>query len=314
MEDDKEAKVATQQPPGDDEDRTEMRAPLQYPDQEAPQHASLLIISGPSVGKMFALDSKPKVIGREEDCDICIPGGDVSREHVRVEMGANGQVVVTDLGSTNGTYVDGIRVDSHSLRDGERFQLGSTVLIKFSYQDSIEEAFYRHQYEQAVQDGLTGLYNKRHFLVRLGQEIAYAARHRDFLSLIFFDIDHFKEINDTHGHPAGDMVLKRLADLVREELREEDLLARYGGEEFAVLVRGENTSQGLQTAERMRRILAETAFSWRDESIDVSASFGVATLSPDQTKTPEEMLEQADQRLYEAKDAGRNCCVGDSGQ
>ena len=297
----------------DDEDRTEMRFPVHKPGREAPQRATLLVISGPSVGKMFPLDADPKVIGREEGCDICIPSSDLSREHVRVEMDANDQVVVTDLGSTNGTYVDGNQVDRHSFRDGERFQLGSTVLIKFSYQDSVEEAFYRHQYEQAVQDGLTGLYNKRHFLIRLNQEIAYAARHRDFVSLIIFDIDHFKKINDTYGHPAGDLVLKRLAELVRETLREEDLLARYGGEEFTVLLRGENASQGLQTAERVRQILARADFSWEDKTIKISASFGVATRAPDQANTAEEMIEQADQRLYEAKGAGRNRCVGDPG-
>ena len=122
-------------------------------------------------------------------------------------------MVLEDLGSTNGTYCNGARVTRQALSEGDKILLGSTTILKFSYQDQLDEAFQRQMSESALRDGLTRAYNKRYFGERIESELQYALRHDTPLSLIFLDIDHFKRINDVHGHQAGDTCWSQLATL-----------------------------------------------------------------------------------------------------
>ncbi len=147
-------------------------------------------------------------------------------------------MVLEDLGSTNGTYCNGQRVSRQALSEGDKILLGSTTILKFSYHDQLDEAFQRQMSESALRDGLTRAYNKRYFSERLESELQYALRHSTPVSLVFLDIDHFKAINDEHGHQAGDHVLVQLATLAMSMLGEDDIFARYGGEEFAIIARG----------------------------------------------------------------------------
>ncbi|HCF59551.1 MAG TPA: GGDEF domain-containing protein, partial [Myxococcales bacterium] len=161
-------------------------------------------------------------------------------------------------------------------------------------------------YDSATRDGLTRLYNKKYFIDTLRKEFAYCLRHRVALSLIMLDIDHFKRINDTYGHQAGDYVLGKLAARITEHVRTEDLLARYGGEEFAVLLRETHEDKAFILAERLRRMIEATDFTYSGQQIKVTFSGGIATLYDADYSDFEQFLEAADKHLYRAKQAGRN--------
>jgi two-component system cell cycle response regulator len=291
----------------DDSDRTVIQGIKDLTGSMEGRQASLMVISGPSAGRMFKVqDIEPMIIGRTKEAEISLPEQGISRDHARIERDVHGNVIIIDLDSTNGTYFDGARITRHILRDGDKIQVGSTTILKFSYQDSLEEAFHQNQYDQAIRDGLTGAFNKRHFKTKFKQDFAYALRHNESTSLILFDLDHFKRVNDTFGHPAGDMVLRDLSALVVQTLREEDTFARYGGEEFAVILRNQSAQSAYVAAERMRRAVETNKFMWEGKRIPLTISLGVSTLARANFRTPQEMLKEADEFLYKSKRTGRN--------
>ena len=291
----------------DDSDRTVIQGIKDLTGSMEGRQASLMVISGPSAGRMFKVqDIEPMIIGRAKEAEISLPEQGISRDHARIERDVHGNVIIVDLDSTNGTYFDGARITRHILRDGDKIQVGSTTILKFSYQDSLEEAFHQNQYDQAIRDGLTGAFNKRHFKTKFKQDFAYALRHNESTSLILLDLDHFKRVNDTYGHPAGDMVLRDLSALVVQTLREEDTFARYGGEEFAVILRNQSAQSAYVAAERMRRAVETNKFMWEGERIPLTISLGVATLARANFRNPQEMLKEADEFLYKSKNNGRN--------
>src|SRR6185312_5151465 len=206
-----------------------------------------------SVGEMYKITAESTVIGRGQQADIQVIDEGISRRHAEI-MHVGGEIVIRDLGSTNGTYCNGDRISEHHLTDGDKIQVGSTTILKFTFHDSLDESFQRQMYESALRDGLTKIFNKKYFLDRLESEFAYAVRHKTPLSLVMFDIDHFKKINDTHGHLAGDYALAELANLVSQTIRQEDVFARYGGEEFAVICRGVDLVGAAAFGERIRRL------------------------------------------------------------
>jgi diguanylate cyclase (GGDEF)-like protein len=248
------------------------------------------------------------VIGRGRDADIRIQGDGISRQHARIRVGPD-DVQIEDLGSTNGSFVNGERVDKRALQDGDKIQLGSATILKLTYQDTIEEDFQRQMFESASRDVLTQIYNKRFFLERLNSEFAYAVRHNALLSLIIFDIDHFKRINDTHGHVAGDYVLSALAKIVTPMIRSEDVFARYGGEEFVIMSRSTDPPSAAVVSERVRQHIAGHAFDFEGTCIPVTVSLGVAGIPNAEIKTAEDLVARADRALYEAKRGGRNRAV-----
>ena len=164
--------------------------------------AYVIVIAGPNVGEMFKVSGLTEV-GRGQTVGIRIHDTEISRRHARLTVEGD-RVLVEDLGSTNGTFVNGQPIDKVALSDGDKIQVGTTTILKFSYHDDLDEQFQRHMYEAALRDGLTGAYNKKYLSDRMESELAYAARHRSPLSLVIFDLDHFKKINDTYGHLAGD--------------------------------------------------------------------------------------------------------------
>ncbi|MGD9781238.1 MAG: diguanylate cyclase [Kiritimatiellia bacterium] len=280
----------------------------------APRRAAFFIVlSGKAIGKTFKL-AGATVIGRAVDCGICLDDDGVSREHARVEQDAQGQVWIADLGSTNGTYFsDGRRIDRHVLRDGDKIRVGPETVLKLSFHDGLEEDFYRHQYDSATKDALTGIYNKRYFLDQLKNDFAHARRHRTPLSLIAFDLDHFKQINDVYGHPAGDHVLRELAEVVGRALRSEDWFARVGGEEFAIIERAADENQVRTMAERIRRTVESHRFAWEARRLPVTISLGVATLWGENFRNVDALVRAADGFLYRAKQTGRNRVVSARG-
>jgi diguanylate cyclase (GGDEF)-like protein len=160
--------------------------------------------------------------------------------------------------------------------------------------------------QRAHLDGLTELGNRFALQDTLPMEIAACRKKGCALSILITDLDHFKRVNDVHGHAAGDEVLRRIAMVLRASVREGDFLARYGGEEFVVLSPNCNAATALETAERIRVGVSDHRVSFRNSSIQMTSSFGIATVEPPYPDEPQEILERADQALYRAKSAGRN--------
>jgi diguanylate cyclase (GGDEF)-like protein len=270
------------------------------------QRPWLMIVSGgDNIGKMYRLEHQ-LVLGRASQCDVQLDQDGVSRRHARLELTAEGNVQVVDLGSRNGTFVNGEAVSRETLRDGDKIQIGGTTILKFSYQDELDEACQRNLYESATRDPLTHAVNRRGFEESLAKEFAFAHRHGRPLSLLALDVDHFKSVNDTHGHPAGDYVLRRLAEVVAASIRSEDVFARIGGEEFVVLLRDIAMGGAVECAERLRGAVEATLFETSGARIPVTLSVGVVTLQATAHASPKALVEAADRALYDAKRAGRN--------
>jgi diguanylate cyclase (GGDEF)-like protein len=266
----------------------------------------LIVIGGTSVGEMFPLRAPEVIIGRAHDATVRFDDEGVSRRHARLRCNDT-EVHIEDLGSVNGTFVNGDPlVRARLLADGDKITLGPITILKFTYSDDLDETFQRRMFEASLLDGLTKAYNKSYFLDRLEKEVAYARRHSTPLSLVMLDIDFFKRINDTYGHPAGDAVLVQVAGAALDSLRKEDVFARYGGEEFAVICRGLDVSQARLVAERLRGAVAATRTSHAGLQLAVTVSLGVAGLIETKAQNGPELVGAADQALYGAKKSGRN--------
>jgi diguanylate cyclase (GGDEF)-like protein len=183
-------------------------------------------------------------------------------------------------------------------------KIGRTI-FKFLSGGNVENAYHEEIYRLTTVDGLTQIHNRRYFLEQLEREVSRARRYRRDLSLILFDIDRFKSINDGHGHLAGDYVLTQLATVVRGKIRREDLFARYGGEEFAIVLPEIDGPNAVAFAEKVRRLIEKAPFKFEDTLLQITVSVGVASLADEIDAT--ELVKRSDDKLYEAKESGRNC-------
>jgi diguanylate cyclase (GGDEF)-like protein len=266
----------------------------------------LIVIGGVNVGEMYALRQREIIVGRARDATVRFEDDGVSRHHVRITCGDQ-EVTIEDLHSANGTLVNGNRlVSSRTLADGDKITLGSITILKFTYSDDLDETFQRRMLDASLRDGLTKAYNKSYFLERLDKELTFARRHATALSLVMLDVDHFKKLNDTFGHPAGDAVLVRLSRTVMDALRKEDVFARYGGEEFAVICRGIDGPNACLAAERLRRLIGGLHIDHAGIDLTLTVSMGVAEWQEVKAETPASLVGAADAALYEAKRSGRN--------
>ena len=264
----------------------------------------LIVMYPQSQFKQIPLEKGTVVLGRGQDAEIRLDDELVSRRHCALTFDGNA-VSVKDLGSTNGTYVDGQPVDIKTLEPDNRLQIGKMVL-KIDFKDRDEEAFDRELFEAATMDPLTKISNRRTFFDRGLGELALARRNNFYVHTIMVDADHFKHVNDTWGHQCGDMVLKEIARLLKDEKRESDLLARYGGEEFVLLLAGIGPEDAKKSAERLRMAVERHRFSWKDTIIPVTISLGLASKVGAEIPTVEEMIAESDRLLYIAKENGRN--------
>jgi diguanylate cyclase (GGDEF)-like protein len=281
--------------------------------------ACLVMISGRDLGKKFSLAIGQTVVGRSPKTNLQVDEDEVSRNHA-VFTNDGGRVLVRDLGSTNGTYVNDVTIrGDHALREGDLVKVGRTI-FKFLSGNNIEQAYHEEIYRLTTTDGLTQVFNKRYLIETLERELSRSVRYGRDLALILFDIDHFKRINDTFGHLAGDAVLKQLAQLVQRSIRRDDILARYGGEEFAVLCPECDLRQAAALAEKLRALISSHTFAFDTSIIPLTASMGVADardylqLFPDTRGALHtfELIKLADDRLYQAKHQGRNRVVSSS--
>jgi len=275
---------------------------------------TLTLLAGPNVGRIVAVPAEGLVVGRGGDADLRIDDAGLSRCHARLFRMGDG-TYVQDLGSTNGSWVDGAPVRGAVLvSDGSRVALGPNTLFGAQIQDIAEQETTLQLYESTIRDGLTRVYNRRYLDRRMAEEVAYSLRHHAALSVLILDVDHFKHVNDTFGHAAGDAVLRVLAATVSRLVRTEDVVARYGGEEFCVVARGIDARNAAIFGERLRRTVESMRAPVGERSLSVTISVGVSTLDGETTYADAAaLLGAADAALYRAKATGRNRVVSAGG-
>jgi two-component system cell cycle response regulator len=267
----------------------------------------LVVIYSPvqtDLGRRHVLDRPVTNIGRGRDNDIVLASDCVSRRHLRLEHRVGGLFLV-DLESTNGTFInDEIRArGEHRLNRGDQLKVGDTIFKYLSGSD-VESQYHETIFQMRVTDGLTSLSNRKQLDTLLAEEFLRARRHARDLSVLMLDIDHFKHINDTYGHLAGDSVLRALASILQKRLRPNDKLGRYGGEEFCAILPETNLANAARIAEELRGLVAAHSFAADGREISVTVSIGAAALA--EATQPEQLYGTADEMLYQAKRAGRN--------
>ncbi len=266
--------------------------------------ACLVEIYGSDLGKRFTFASNALIIGRDESCDIVLAQDNVSRYHAKLVLFHDDTVEIEDLKSTNGTFVnDEDLLEPKTLHNGDLIRVGSTI-FKYISGSNIEAGYYEEIYRMTIIDGLTGIYNKRYFMESLTKEIGRSQRYERPLALIMMDIDHFKNVNDTFGHIAGDFVLRYMCQTISKFVRQEEVFARYGGEEFAIMLPERTIEKAALFAEKVRKQVESTNFTFEGEKLPITLSLGIAQLGNE--KTPEDFIAAADAFLYLAKNNGRN--------
>ncbi len=274
----------------------------------ADSESCLVQIHGPNLGKKYVLDAEEFTIGRDMKNSIVVDLDNVSRSHAMVKT-RQGRSYVHDLGSTNGTYLNDEEVlEETSLRSGDFVKVGGAI-FKFLSGGNIETLYHEEIYQLTIVDGLTQINNKRYLMEFLEREMGRCHRYNRALSLIMIDVDHFKNVNDTHGHIAGDFVLREVAQRVKQRIRKEECFARYGGEEFAIVMPESGPDNARRFAEKLRKIVADHSFVFEGKEMSVTISLGVADMTAEMTE-PAQFIKAADENLYEAKKAGRNQVAG----
>lgn len=277
-------------------------------DPEDEKKPFLTFIQGARLGQICELNKELVIVGRSPDCDLWIEDSAISRRHFKLYL-ENKEVTLEDLGSTNGTYVNGKRVKKVPLHDGDKIQISRDSIMELTYLDQSRMLSEKKRYEMGVMDPVTNIYNKRYFLGRIQEEFSFSKRNQRDLSLVLLDLDHFKILNDTYGHLAGDIVLQKVATQITQMIRPEDIFARYGGEEFAIIMRDAKSQSACRLCERIREGIEVLAVPYEDQQIKVTVSMGFSHLT-EKTKDYLELITEADKYLYRSKKGGRNCISG----
>lgn len=276
------------------------------------EEACLVVLYGESIGRRIPLRDGAITVGRASLCDLQFEEESVSRQHCRIEPFRDDQNVerwrVVDLQSTNGTFVNDRAVTTLQLQHGDRLQIGRTI-CKFLASGHVEAAYYEEIYRLVTTDGLTGLANRRAFSEALAREFGRSARYGRPLSLVAIDIDHFKHLNDTHGHLAGDAALRQLGSVLRHNLRREDIVGRLGGEEFAVILPEIDLASARLVADKVRRLISTCGFEYERTPMHFTISAGVVAREADDREC-DDMIRRADALLYQAKRSGRDRVIG----
>lgn len=286
-----------------DSNSTMIIGPGQSPQPPRPnQKAKLVILAGEPIGKIFHLDQSVHSIGRESTNSIFLQDDSASRHHAKFFQ-KNNLWYLEDLNSTNGTFVNFDRKNETQLSNGDLISVGKTVL-KFINNDLLESEYHEEMFELSTTDGLTNIPNRKYFIDFLSKEISRCQRQNLHFSLFMADIDHFKKVNDTYGHPAGDFILKELVNIFQNNIRNEDLFARYGGEEFVGILTNAKLKTALKALDKIRKLIASHSVIWEDSTIHFTLSIGVTEFH--HGDTVETIIQRADDNLYQSKNSGRN--------
>jgi diguanylate cyclase (GGDEF)-like protein len=271
--------------------------------------ASLIVLAGPDIGRTIELDPLPHTVGRSPVSDSVVGAGSVSRQHARLEQvdeAGEKRYRIVDLASSNGTWVNNVRVTESPLRNGDRVTLGD-VLLKFVLQDEVESRFQRELQRRLNYDQLTGLLTMESFRARLATAIQLGSPGAYF-TLAMTDLDGLKKVNDSYGHLAGRMIIREMGLMMRQTLREQDLGGLYGGDEAILLFPNTRMEEAADVCEGLRTKIHTREFEHLGNSFGVSISQGLAEW-PRHGNTAEELIAAADRALYAAKARGRNCVV-----
>lgn len=273
------------------------------------EHPVLQVSHGNDKGRVFVLKNQNRV-GRDQKADIILNDKLISRIHLTVIPHKN-RFEIIDNNSTNGTFIEGEKIDRTKVKPGSLLQIGRTT-IRLLFMNDKEIRAEEELYKSATTDELTGVTNRTWFMKRTEEEFLFARKKGLPLSLVMFDIDFFKKVNDTYGHQAGDDVLRKICDVITTQKRDEDHLGRYGGEEFIIFLKGIPKENAFAVCERMRKAVEETAFECEGKKFQVTISLGVCSMTGSEITSLEECIRRADSSLYEAKKTGRNKVVSQS--
>lgn len=270
----------------------------------------LITLDGTDINRRYRIDRKEMSLGRDLMCDITLNDIKCSRHHARLIYNnfdrpeENPEILLTDLKSTNGSFINGVRIKEHSFKDRDKILFGST-LMGFCLRDESELKADQELYMMASCDALTSLRNRGVFNMELQREFDRSRRYSRSLSLVMFDIDHFKTFNDTYGHQMGDYVLKELGDIVRTNIRSNDVGCRYGGEEFAIILPETSLEGAMIQAERLRIAVNHHSFQRDGTSLNISVSVGISMAETTMHRM-EDLISATDKCLYQSKADGRN--------
>lgn len=276
------------------------------PDRPAHNAGTLTIVRGMDAGRVFRLLGTGTVIGRGHSAEVMLDDQAVSRQHARITRRADGQYLIEDLGSTNGTFVEGRRIQRALLFSGCRVQFGPHISLRFAVMPEDEDTLQRQLYESSILDALTGVLNRNALLAKTREALIEARLTGRPLSCMMVDLDNFKSVNDTLGHAAGDELLRGVAAQMLRVVRANDFVGRYGGEEFVVVAKSTSLPEAIALGERVRAAVERLAIPIGPRLAATSASVGVASLSECVRADVDALIQLADERMYIAKRLGRN--------
>lgn len=293
-------------------DATIVAAGIAVPQAAAFLRASLIVVSGWEIGREIEIHGQGQVLGRSALSNTHVDAPSVSRSHARIDRVRDGDqefFTITDLGSSNGTWVNGARVESAVLNNADRVRMGD-VLFKFVLQDEVEAEYHQQVHRLIHYDQLTGLLKMGAFRNRL--DFYLRREHNDTpFTLAMTDLDGLKKVNDTFGHLAGRMVVREMGVMMRQSLRPEDIAGLYGGDEAIIVFPDADLASASAVAERLRVTIEKRVFEFQGNTFQVSISQGLAEW-PRHGDAAESLIAAADRALYTAKQAGRNCvCTAD---
>lgn len=290
------------------EEKTEITKPTDFELLNLSKQPCLIVMSGKDLARKHPLNLPEVIIGRSADANITVKEHNVSRRHAKITFKGD-KAHIEDLGSTNGTFVNSERITSVDLEDGDLISIGKTIL-KLSFQSDIDSAFHDEIYNSATNDELTTLFNRKYFQKHIEAEFARVERYGRDVSLLILDLDNFKQINDQHGHPAGDLVLKACGRTIKSCIRHNvDVPARYGGEEFAILLPETGAKFALKIAEKIRKKIEEMRLDCDGKTLQITVSIGVSS-NRTETTSVDALIRDADEKLYMAKRKGKNRVEG----
>lgn len=300
----------------DDSDQTLLRLAQQPSATPMERRPALVSLRGELLAVPIPLDRDEVTLGRALEADVRINDSRASRLHARINVERNAdhssvRCIIRDLGSTNGTLINGQPLTEAVLNEGDKISIGDQ-LFRFDMLDEIDREFQQQIHRLISHDELTGLLTSKSFFSELRREAAKAELRAHPFCVLMMDVDHFKQVNDTYGHLVGSQTLEEIGGVIKRALRAGDVAARFGGEEFAAFLLDADYAQGLVAAERVRAAVQnhEFAAARRDatapaETLRITISIGIASF-PDDAKDPIELIELADSALYRAKRSGRN--------
>ena len=274
---------------------------------QAPPSVVLLVGPASSVGRQWPIEDTDRVIGRAPNAYIFVDDKSVSKFHAKLVL-AGGDVSVIDLESTNKTVVNGQVIQPlvpHKLKNNDQIKTGN-IIFKFLERGSIETVASAQTFDRGQTDALTGIANRGALMAKAPEIFKRADLLGVPFTLMVLDIDRFKLINDTYGHPAGDQILKEVASVISHKLiRGNDFFVRSGGEEFALLLLGSQPPQAEEIGERIRATIENHPFIWENQQMKVTVSLGIA-FKNEKDQNWEQVFERADKALYHSKNNGRN--------